>query len=99
MSQKNINIGAIEEAASQISQINNQLMDTLNTSRTTVQSLSSVWSGRACEATISAFNAFETKYFQLYRDMLEQYSSFLKNTAAEQWSAVENRGTKNADLI
>ena len=100
MSQKkSIDIAAIENAAATISNINNQLTDTLRTSRATVQSLGAVWSGQACDATISAYNAFEPKYSQLYRDMLEQYSKFLKNTAAQEWGQTEEKGKQLADTI
>ena len=99
LKKKSIDIAAIENAASTISNINNQLTDTLRTSRATVQSLGAVWSGQACDATISAYNAFESKYSQLYRDMLEQYSKFLKNTAAQEWGQTEEKGKQLADTI
>lgn len=99
MSMKKIDTAAIESAASTISNINNQLTETLRNSRATVQSLGAVWSGQACEATISAYNAFETKYSQLYREMLDQYSKFLKNTAAASYIEEESKGIKLADTI
>ena len=99
MSQKKIDTAAIESAAATIANINNQLMETLSSSRATVQSLSSVWSGQAADATISAYNAFETKYSQQYREMLDQYSKFLKNVAAAGYQETESLGAKLADTI
>lgn len=99
MSQIKINTGAIENAASDITTINNQILDTLARSRAQVQSLSSSWSGPAAEATISAFLAFETKYSQKYRGMLNDYSNFLKNVAAGNYKDNEEKGTQLADTM
>jgi len=99
MSMKKIDTAAIESAASTISSINNQLTETLRSSRATVQSLGAVWSGQAADATISAYNAFETKYSQMYRQMLDEYSKFLKNAAAAGYQQTEIEAKKLADTI
>lgn len=99
MSQKKIDTAAIISAADTISNINNQLTNTLESSRTTVEGLRNVWSGQAADATIQAYRAFETKYSQQYREMLNEYSKFLKDIAAEGYIATENRGTSLADTI
>ena len=99
MSQKSIDTAAIASAAAEISTINNQLTETLSRSAKTVQSLRSVWSGQASEAAIAAFNAFESKYSIMYRQMLDDYSKFLKNYSAEGYADTETKGIRLADTI
>lgn len=96
---KKIDPAAIRSAASNVSSINRQLSDTLSSSIATVTSLRSVWSGQACEATISAFTTFANKYTAVYSDMLNQYSSFLNNQAAEGYETTEQQGVRLADTM
>ncbi len=99
MATKSIDTAAIEQASSQMRGINQRLTDTLNQSRSVIGSLSSVWTGQAADETIQAFNAFETKYSQEYRQMLEAYTNFLSNVAAMGYQQTETNIAKKSGMI
>lgn len=89
----------IRNAASTISGQNQQLLETLNASKKTVDSLSSVWTGQAATATIEAYSAFAQKYFQVYHDMLDEYVKFLNNVAGTGYESAETKVASKADEI
>ena len=90
-----IDTAAIENAAGTISNLNNQLEATLQESQKEVQSLSEVWTGPAAEATIGSYNGFAAKYFSNYKQLLDDYVTFLRQVAAGNYSEIE---TQNASL-
>lgn len=89
----------IRSTASTISAQNQKLFEVLNQSNSTVNSLSGVWTGQAADATISAYNSFAQKYFESYRDMLDQYVKFLNGVAGEGYENVESKVQRKADEI
>ena len=89
----------IRETASTISTQNQLLLDTLNNSKSTVDSLRAVWTGSAAEATINAYSSFAAKYFQSYHDMLDEYVKFLNNVAGAGYESAETKATSKADEI
>ena len=89
----------ILDTAGNIHSLNVLLKETLDKSRETVNSLTGVWTGKAAEATIGAYNEFSNKYFEEYEDMLEQYVAFLRQGAAEGYADVEEDVTKEAENI
>lgn len=99
MAVKSLDTAAIEQASAQIRGINQRLTDTLSQSKTVITSLGSVWTGQASDETIAAFNAFETKYSVEYRQMLEAYTNFLSNVAAQGYSATEASVARKSDQI
>lgn len=94
-----IDTAAIESAASTINSLNTQLEATLQESQSNVQSLSSVWSGPAAEATISSYNSFAAKYFADYKQLLDDYVVFLRQVAVGNWNSVETQNTGMSDLL
>lgn len=94
-----IDTAAIESAASTISSLNSELEVTLQESQSNVQSLGSVWTGPAAEATISSYNSFAAKYFADYKQLLEDYVVFLRQVAAGNWSTVESQNTNMSELL
>ena len=92
MSEKRIDTDAMRSIAASIDRLNNELLDTLEQSRSTVASLSSAWTGQAAEATISAYTALERKYSQHYQAKLAEYSNFLRQCAAGKYEEVESLG-------
>ncbi len=92
-----INTDLVAQVASNIESLNNQLNDQLNDAKATVDSLANVWSGEAAEATISAFAEFSAKYFQDYKDILDQYVKFLRNNVEQGYFDTETANTNLAD--
>ncbi len=94
-----IDTAAIQSAAHTIETQNNLLLDTLNQSKATVDSLAGAWQGAAADATIAAYNSFAAKYFEQYHAMLEEYVKFLNNTAGEGYAQTEQSVKSKADQI
>lgn len=94
-----IDTAAIESAASTISALNGELEATLQESQSNVQSLSSVWSGAAAEATIGSYNSFAAKYFADYKQLLDDYVVFLRQVAVGNYNAVETQNTNMSELL
>lgn len=94
-----IDTAAIESAAGTISALNSELEATLQESQSNVQSLNSVWSGPAAEATISSYNSFATKYFADYKQLLDDYVVYLRQVAAGNWSEAETQNTNMSELL
>lgn len=85
--------------ASQMENDNKQLQQLLNDSKSSVDSLSSYWSGKAADETRSSYEAFANKFFQTYYDILEQYVKFLRRNVAEQYEQTEGVNTQLADAF
>lgn len=99
MGEMRIDTSVILNIAASIDHLNNELLDTLEQSRATVVGLGSVWTGQAAEATINAYTTFERKYSQHYQAKLEEYSRFLRQSAAKRYSDVDEDGKRMADMI
>ena len=99
MGEKRIDTSVIQNIAASIDHLNNELLDTLEQSRSTVVGLGSVWTGQAAEATINAYTTFERKYSQYYQAKLAEYSRFLRQSAAENYEQAESLGGRLADTI
>ncbi len=85
--------------ASQLESDNQQLQELLNQSKSTVDNLSSIWTGQAAEETRSAYESFASKFFQTYYDVLDQYVKFLRTSVADQYSQAEQINTQLADAF
>ena len=85
--------------ASKIESENNQLRDLLNDSKSTIDGLSSFWTGKAADETRASYDSFANKFFQQYQDVLQQYVTFLRRNVAEQYQETENVNTQLADAF
>ena len=85
--------------ASQIESDNQQLQQLLNDSKTTVDSLSSYWTGKAADDTRAAYESFSSKFFQTFYDVLNQYVKFLRDNVAAQYEQTEQVNTQLADAF
>ncbi len=85
--------------ATQLSGDNDHLQQLLNDSKSTVDSLSSYWTGQAAEQTRDKYNEFAGKYFQTFHDVLDQYVKFLQRNVAEDYTSTENVNVQLADAF
>lgn len=85
--------------ASQIENDNRQLQQLLNDSKSSVDSLSSYWTGKASDETRSSYETFANKFFQTYYDVLDQYVKFLRNNVSAQYEQTEQVNTSLADAF
>lgn len=99
MTQITLDSDQVLAIASQIESDNQELQQLLNDSKSTVDSLSSYWSGQAAEETRSAYETFAGKFFQTYYDVLDQYVKFLRNNVAAQYEQTEQVNTRLSDAF
>lgn len=86
-----IDTTAIESAAGTISSLNDQLEATLLESQSVIQGLSNAWTGAASETMISSYNSFSAKYFSEYKELLNNYVSYLRQIAVGNYQAAEQQ--------
>ena len=94
-----IDTQTVRSTAAKISGQNQQLYDTLKASQSTIESLNGAWTGKAAEATISAYQNFARKYFDEYHEMLDKYVQFLNNAVGTGYEETENLVASKADQI
>ena len=94
-----IDTNEVLSIASRIESDNQQLRELMNDSKTTVDNLSSMWTGKAADDTRSSYDSFANRFFQQYQDVLQQYVTFLRRNVAEQYSETENVNTQLADAF
>ena len=85
--------------ASQIENDNKELERLLGESKTTIDNLSSYWTGRAADETRASYDSFAGQFFQQYHDILEQYVKFLRTNVAEQYEQTEQSNVQLADAF
>lgn len=78
---------------------NNELQTLLNESKSTINALSSIWTGQAADQTRASYDEFSAKFFQQYHDVLEQYVTFLRRNVAEQYTQIETENTRLSDAF
>lgn len=84
--------------ASQIENDNNLLKETLEKTKSAIDSLSSTWTGQAADETRAAYTEFANKFFQQYYDVLEQYVKFLHVNVDDGSKRTEAANTELASL-
>lgn len=92
-----IDTRVIAEAATTMSRLNTELQDILKTTQSEVNALSGIWTGEASQSTIASYNAFSSKYFSTYRELIDNYVKFLNNAAVANYSEVDQKNKKLAD--
>ena len=98
-SQITIDSEQVMSIASQIDSDNKRLQELLTQSKSTVDSLGSVWTGGAADETRSSYETFAGKFFQTYHDVLDQYVKFLRSNVASQYEQVEQANRQLADAF
>ena len=94
-----VNTDQVAQIASNIERLNKELTAELNEGKATISSLSSVWDGEAAQATISSFEEFSAKYFQVYEDILQQYVQFLRTHVEQGYFDTETQNIGLADAF
>lgn len=89
----------VEEIAAAMNSLNGKLNDTLEDSRDTIHGLKHVWSGEAADATVRAFDNFSKKYFETYREVINQYVKFLNDSVATGFSTVQKKNTSLSEAF
>jgi WXG100 family type VII secretion target len=94
-----IDSNEVMSIAGRIESDNNSLRDLLNDSKSTVDSLASLWTGKASEDTRAAYDSFANKFFQQYQDTLNEYVAFLRRNVAELYTETEGTNVQLADAF
>lgn len=85
-----ISTDQVEGIATELENLNNRLEETLTNSKNTIDNLQNIWTGEAAQETISSFDSFAGKYFQSYKDIIQQYVTFLRQNVAAGYLQTEN---------
>jgi len=99
MTQITLSSEQVLQIAAEIHSDNVELLELLKTSKATVDSLSSYWTGTAASETQSSYEAFANQYFDSYYNILEQYVEFLRVNVAEHYEETERVDTQLADAF
>jgi len=99
MSRKDIDTEALNVAAAQARGAIGDLVDALEASRGTIQSLGNAWTGRGSRAAVEAYLGFVKEQLPAYRDALTEYVTYLEGFAAPSYEAVERANTSKADQV
>ena len=94
-----IDTSVVLATANTIDSLNTKLEAALINSKNTVNSLKNVWQGQACESTVAAYENFDKTYRESYKELISQYSNFLRNTVDPTYSASEKNIISKADQI
>ena len=94
-----VNTDQVAQTAAKIETLNRQLAELLSNSKSTVESLTSVWSGEAAGATIAAYNDFAGKYFQQYAEVIDQYVKFLRMNVEQGYFETETENVKISEVL
>lgn len=89
----------VAQIASRLENLNKRLSEELRKSKATVDQLANIWSGEAARATISSFDEFAAKYFQVYEDTITQYVQFLRNNVDSGYFETETQNINLADAF
>lgn len=92
-----INTDEVSQVATNIEQINKKLFETLENGMQEIEKLGNTWSGEAYQETAASFGAFATKYFQTYKDVIDQYVSFLRKNVEQGYFDTETKNTSLAE--
>lgn len=87
----------VNNIATSIESDNKKLKELLDDSKTEIDKLATYWEGDASDATRAAYDAFATKYFQVYYDVLNQYVTFLRTNVADQYESTEKTNVSLAE--
>ena len=71
MEEIRISTEEVELSATTIETLNNKLNDKLLEAQNAIKALGATWQGLAYDATKSAFDNFAEKYFESYKELIE----------------------------
>ena len=95
----NINTEVIKNVASSIATKNEELYTSLERSSSSMKGLSGNWTGKGGQAMIGAYSSFANKYFDSYRQMLQEYVVFLRSISADRFEKAEQQiADKSAEI-
>ena len=92
-----VDTGRVLEIANNLDNLNQDLQTNLKDIQTTINNLSSSWTGNAANATKEAIDSFAKDYFQNYYDLVNQYVEFLRKNVVQGYEETENANTSLAD--
>lgn len=86
-------------SASSIEHLNNKLNDKLLESQAAIKALGQTWEGEAYDATLASFNTFAGKYFESYKELIDDYVKFLREKVGEGYFKTEVKNEELASLF
>ena len=99
MAKITVNTDQVSAIATEIENLNNQLSDELERSRKLFDTLGNSWNGEAYDTSKSAYNVFASKYFNDYKQIIEQYIKFLRSNVSQGYFEVESANVNLGDAF
>lgn len=93
-----VSTGALRSTSSSVKTINGSLYNNLSDIQAKMQSLRSSWQSEAADAIQTKFNATAQKYFEAYKQIIDNYCVFLEH-AAETYETTETSIKTNAEAF
>lgn len=82
-------------SATSIENLNKKLNDKLLEAQNAIKALGATWQGEAYDETLASFNLFASKYFESYKELIDNYVKFLRERVEQGYFQTE---VKNTDL-
>ncbi len=92
-----INTDEVSQIASNIDGVNKKLCEVLENSMREIDSLGKSWSGEAYERVQESYRSFAQKYFQTYKDVIDQYVAFLRTNVEQGYFDTETTNISLAE--
>ncbi|MBS4212963.1 MULTISPECIES: WXG100 family type VII secretion target [Neobacillus] len=94
-----VSTAQVADIANTIERLNQQLLEELKNSQSTIKNLTNTWEGEAAQATVSAYDEFSAKYFQTYYEILDNYVKFLRVNVDQGYFETETANVNLADAF
>ncbi|MBR6222589.1 MAG: WXG100 family type VII secretion target [Lachnospiraceae bacterium] len=94
-----VNTDQVKSIADKMDEINKKLREELDKTKVTIDGLANIWQSEAARATIDSYDKFAQNYFQLYEDVMKQYSNFLRTNVQQGYESIENDNIRLADVF
>lgn len=78
-------------SATSIESLNNKLNDKLLEAQAVIKALGQTWEGEAYDTTLASFNTFAGKYFESYKELIDDYVKFLRERVEQGYFKTEVR--------
>ena len=94
-----ISTDQVNQIAANIERMNGELEETLQDSKAAIDGLKNIWQGEAAEETVASYDAFAAKYFENYKEIIQQYVTFLRSNVETGYVETENANVNLAEAF
>jgi len=93
----NISIDEVRQIATSIESLNKKLDENLRDIQKSMKNMESSWKSKAASNIQGKFDSLANKYFDKYKNVIDEYVKFLRTQVSEGYENTENQISSNAD--